>query len=121
MKITKKYMNCFLSIQKEYPATEDFLKIDKNIWYRLYEKTGIKFTDLCQLSHDTWGFYLTSTINQETKDWTYLFPKQKIERNIFMNNILQYDDNYRGYFPYCKTKEDIIKLLNETVNKILND
>ena len=55
-----------------------------------------------------------------TSGWDNLFLHKSIEdRNEFMDNILGYNDDGHGTFPYVNNIDDAIKLVNAAIKKIL--
>ena len=65
------------------------------------------------------GYYVESCIISEVEYGNdILFEKANVNKFDFQNRILGYSLRLGG-FPYCKTAEDALKLLNEVIKLLL--
>lgn len=105
---------------KEYIIKQSYnqLEINKDTLNKLFEKTDCIFKSNASIEKDNVGYFIRNRMDQD-EYWCYFF--NAVDRNDFMNKILGYNDQCRGTFPYCNSENDVIKLLNAIIGKILND
>lgn len=60
-------------------------------------------TDNYDIKKDKYGYYATLFFRP--------FEKLDIDKLYIQKKVLGYSDEDSGYFPYCKSEEDVIKLL----------
>ena len=88
--------------------------------YQIYEKLTLKGIDLNKKSNFISSTYTYRSYVNPTSGWDLLFLPEFIgDRNKFMNDILGYNDNGYGTFPYVDNIDDAIKLINSAIKKIL--
>ena len=116
MKIIKQKKEYVISVNDYYLK---IVFIEKSTIEELYRKTGIIFSQRGSIIASSDGYWIGD--NNNGSPWFYLFDEKFTgkDRNIFMNEILGYNDKKSGESPYCKTPEDNVKLMNETIKKIL--
>jgi len=61
-----------------------------------------------KIERDNEGFYLYVSNGKENN---CLFLDANIDKLLLQQTILGYNDRGDGVWPYCRTKEDVIKLL----------
>ena len=80
----------------------------------------MKGIDLNKKSNFIPSTYAYRSYINPTSGWDLLFLPEFIgDRNKFMNDILGYNDNGYGTFPYVDNIDDAIKLINSAIKKIL--
>ena len=85
--------------------------------YRELTSKGIDLNKTARFVHSSSKY--ESYINPMS-GWGNLFLHKSIRnRNEFMDNILGYNDNGHGTFPYVNNIDDAIKLVNAAIKKIL--
>ena len=60
-------------------------------------------TDEYEINSDDFGYYATL--------YKRPFQKLNIDKLYIQKKVLGYSDEQGGYFPYCRSKKDVIKLL----------
>ena len=87
---------------------------------QIYKKLILKSIDLNKTARFIHSSSKYESYINPTSGWDNLFLHKSIEdRNKFMNNILGYNDNGHGTFPYVNNIDDAIKLVNAAIKKIL--
>ena len=87
---------------------------------KIYNKLTLKGIDLNKKSNFIPSTYAYRSYINPTSGWDLLFLPEFIgDRNKFMNDILGYNDNGYGTFPYVDNIDDAIKLINAAIKKIL--
>lgn len=92
------------------------LEINKEILDKLFKKTDVIYKSEGTIIKDSDGYFITNDSGSNEYWWRMFFI---MNRSDFMTKVLGYDDNGTGTFPYCKNKEDIIKLMNAIIEKII--
>ena len=112
-----KYDNFVIKIGQDpdyYMA--DILELNNKI----YNKLTLKGIDLNKKSNFIPSTYTYRSYINPTSGWDLLFLPEFIgDRNIFMNNILGYNDSGYGTFPYVEDINDAIILTNAAIKRIL--
>ena len=87
---------------------------------QIYNKLKLKGVDLNKTARFVPSISKYDSFINPTSGWGNLFLHKSIEdRNKFMDNILGYNDNGHGTFPYVNNIDDAIKLVNAAIKKIL--
>ena len=87
---------------------------------QIYNKLKLKGVDLNKIARFIPSSYKYDSFINATSGWDNLFLHKSIEdRNKFMDNILGYNDDGHGTFPYVNNIDDAIKLVNAAIKKIL--
>ena len=87
---------------------------------KVYNELTLKGMDLNKIAR-----FVQSNINYESYinpvfGWDNLFLYEFVgNRGKFMDDILGYNDSGYGTFPYVKNIDDVIKLINAAIKKIL--
>ena len=112
MRIVKKKI-VFIKTEKDYNTIYYY---NESIQENIAEKMGHNPEFMVQ--RDGSGWYVTSAYfsNDEIFSILGMNIKNKYE---FQEKVLGYSD-YFGNFPYCKTPEDAVTLLDETLRMLIN-
>ena len=87
---------------------------------QIYNKLKLKGVDLNKIARFVPSSSKYDSFINPTSGWDNLFLHKSIEdRNEFMDNILGYNDDGHGTFPYVNNIDDAIKLVNAAIKKIL--
>ena len=87
---------------------------------KVYNELTLKGMDLNKIARFVPSSSKYDSFINPTSGWDNLFLHKSIEdRNKFMDNILGYNDDGHGRFPYVNNIDDAIKLVNAAIKKIL--
>ena len=87
---------------------------------KVYNELTLKGMDLNKTARFVHSSSKYESYINPMSGWDNLFLHKSIRnRNEFMDNILGYNDNGYGTFPFVNTIDDAIELINAAIKKIL--
>ena len=104
MKIIKKELSCIDKSNNIIFQNEHILEILSN---------KIGYNASFRLEEEIAGYFISSNGSN-----SILFEISKVKKYAFQRNILGYSSD-NGIFPYCKTKEDAMKLFNAILTVVI--